>query len=153
MDDARKPIIVTIVIAAVVVLLFLLGVGLGGGDAEGAAAWKDRLAGFGGAAALAPEDVTLGPGCGRDGAAIVFTQECAITVAPRGGGLSLSSPVRSAVLTNGDKSIRLRLVLEGQDIAQDVDPDGRQSLTFGPEGGTLTLTCAVALAECAVALA
>lgn len=151
MDDARKPIVIAVVVAAVVVLLFALGVGFGGGGDAGAVSWQDRLAGIAGAGALSAEDVTLGGGCARDGEAIVFSGACAITVAPGGGGLSLASPVRRAQLTNGDEPIRLRLVLEGQEIAQDVDPGDEQSLTFGPEGGTLTLACAALLTSCAVA--
>jgi hypothetical protein len=154
MDDARKPIIVTVVIGVVVVLVFALGVGFGGGgDAGGSRGWQDRLAGIGGAGELAAEDVALGAGCQRDGAAIRFSGECAITVAPRGGGLALASPVRRAELTIGDEPIRLRLVLEGQVISQDVDPGDVQRLTFGPKGGTLTLACGTLVGPCVVALA
>ncbi len=153
MDDARKPVIVAIVVGIVVVLVFALGIGFGGGgDADGSRGWQDRLAAIGGAGQLSVEDVMLGSGCDADGAAVRFAGECAITVAPRGGGLSLASPVRRAELRNGAEPIRLTLVLEGQVISQEVDPGDEQRLTFGPEGGTLTLTCAAFLNPCAVAL-
>lgn len=78
MDDARKPIIVAIVVGVVVVLLFVFGVGFGGGGDAGAVNWQDRLAGIGNAGALSAEDVALGGGCGRDGGAIVFSGECTV---------------------------------------------------------------------------
>lgn len=146
--DTRKPIILLAVVGVIVVVVFVLGVGLGGGS-SGAGEWRERLSGFGVGGDLAPQEVSVGEGCGRDGSTILVAPACVVEVAPRGGRFSLGSPVRKASLTNAGGAVRLTLRLEDTEISRTLDPGESTDLTFGPDGGSLVLQCQV-IGGCAV---
>lgn len=156
MSQTRKPIVLAVVIGVVVLLVFGLGVGLGGRGSAGSSGWLDRLGGLGAAADLDLADVTAGPGCAVDAGEVTFTQGCVLQVAARGGGLSVSSPVRRASLTNvGTAVVSLSLDVEDKEISRKVEPgpDGSVDVTFGPDGGQLGLSCLAPLgSSCSVRL-
>lgn len=148
----RKPLVVVAVIGAVVVLVFVLGVGLGGGSPTGDGGWQERLRGLGAGAALTPSDLVLAEGnCTVDGARIVVGGSCVFDVAPAGGRFSLGPPTRRTTLRNGPLAVALAFEVEDQDISVRLDPGEAQDLTFGRSGGRLGLACLGAFA-CEVAI-
>lgn len=136
----RKPVVVLAVLAAVVLLLFVLGVTVRGGTAGGDG-WRERLAGFGGGADLTVEDLVLvGGTCDVAGQAIRPAPACAFEVVPEGGRFSLA-PARRATLLAVDSAVRLRFTVEGQTIDVDLESGETTDLTFSRSGGALAVGC------------
>lgn len=141
----RRPVVVLAVLAAVVLLLFVLGVTVGGGTAGGEG-WRERLAGFGGGSDLTAEDLVLVDGtCDVAGQAIRPQPACALEVVADGGRLSVA-PARRATLLAVDSAVRLRFTVEGQTIDVDLESGETADLTFSRSGGSLAVGCLGAVA-------
>src|SRR5680860_1194934 len=89
-ESNRRPMIIAGVVAAVVVLVFVLGVGFGGDDRPADQSVQSRLAGIGPVAALTTGDLLLAEGsCAVSGAQIRVRQGCTFSVAEFGGTFDL----------------------------------------------------------------
>ncbi|KFF59531.1 hypothetical protein JF66_10595 [Cryobacterium sp. MLB-32] len=143
-DSNRKPIIIACVVAGVVLLLFVLGVGFGGGDRP---LQRDTVAGLAGIGPVAPlhtGDLLLSDGrCAISGESIQVQQACTFTIAAFGGTFDLGPVTKRGRLTvlSAPGDVTVAMQIEGTDASQNLNQGDSTDLTVGRSGGSLSFAC------------
>ena len=147
----RKPLLIAAMCAAIAVLVFALGSGFGGRDADGTAGWKDRLDRLKLSAVLEISELqAVGGNCRLEASRIIISGSCALAVSEFGGPFSLLATKHAELVP--DTTVNLALTVEGTSITQKVDAGCRISAVFGRSGGTLTVICLDLTFPCTVEL-
>jgi hypothetical protein len=142
-SENRKPLLILALCAVVAVLLLVLGVGLGQRDGGGIGSWQRRFGDAVSPAVLRPTDLSITSGsCSAADDRITVTGGCTIEVPAVGSTFSIKEVTRQAKLSVAGFPVVVEVVLGERRIAQTVRPgDDPVSLTFGRDGGTLSLQC------------
>lgn len=143
-DSNRTPIIVACVVAGVVVLVFVLGVGFGGGDRPAGPSVQSQFEGVGPVAPLETTDLVLSDGrCAVGGQQIQVRQGCTFTIAPFGGTFDLGPVTKRGALTvlSAPGDVTVGMVIEGTEVEQDLNQGDSTDLTVGRSGGSLSFQC------------
>jgi len=144
-ENNRKPLIMAGVVAGIVVLLFVVGVGFGGGDDRSAdASLRSRLDGISPVAPLTAADLLLTAGrCAVSGQQITVQQGCTFSIAAFGGTFDLGPVTKRGTLgvVSAPGTVTVGMTIEGTDAAQELEPGATTDLTVGRAGGSLTLAC------------
>ena len=137
----RRQVLVLAGIAVLVVALFAVGVLGGGRGDDGDGGWGDRLAGLAPVGALEREDLTPVSDCrvAADGG-LSFSGSCRFEVAGR-SAFSFASPTRRGTLQAAAGPLTVQVTVQGTDVETDLDPGDTVDLTYGTDGGALTLRC------------
>ena len=143
-ESNRKPIIIACVVAGVVLLVFVLGVGFGGGDRPAGGSTVSGLAGIGPVATLETGDLVLtGGSCAISGQVIQVQQACTFTIAAFGGTFDLGPVTKRGRLTvlSAPGEVTVSMLIEGTNASQKLNQGDSTDLTVGRSGGSLSLAC------------
>lgn len=154
MASQRRRIIILAVLAAMVVVLFVVGVGAKATRSDpvgNVKNWTGRLNGVDPGKSIDPALLhAAGANCQLNvQGQLTFSGQCLIAVPAAGGRFSLSS--RRLILEPAAVSFSFQTTVEGTEMKGTVNPgDGPKKVGFGRDAAQLQLTC---LTACVVSLA
>lgn len=154
MASQRRQIIILAVLAALVVVLFVVGVGAKATRSDPVGNiknWTGRLNGVDPGKSIDPTLLhTAGKDCHLNvQGQLTFSEQCLIAVPAAGGRFSLSS--RRLSFERAAASFSFQTTVEGTEMKGTVNPgDEPKRVGFGRDAAQLELTC---LTSCAVSLA
>lgn len=154
MASRRRRIVILAVLAALVVVLFVVGVGAKATRSDPVGNiknWTGRLERVDPGKSVDPALLqAVGAHCQLTAQGqLTFSEQCLIAVPAAGGRFSLRS--RRLILQSAAGSFSFQTMVEGTQVKGTVHPgDGSQKVGFGREAAQLELTC---LTACVVSLA
>jgi len=139
-SDARKSIIIAVIVGGLAILVLVIGVAAPGGGRLGG--WQKSLAGIGAPAPLDARTLRVASGrCTVTRTAIVVPAGCALRVVSFGGALTFGPAVKRITITAVSAAVTLKATVEGTTVFKNLEPGAKASLTFGTSGGSFEIGC------------